>query len=109
VSAPFTASTVVTTPPQQIVERRCEIVADLAAQASGLQRDDAVLAGLDQLVVEADLAELVDDDRGSRKSGLAQQMAEQCRLAAAEKAGEDQGFDHDGTSGTVATRTRMAA
>jgi hypothetical protein len=43
----------------------CEIAADSAAQTSGLQLDQAVLARLDQVVVEADLAELVDDHGGS--------------------------------------------
>ena len=53
--------------PQQVVERRGEVVADFAAQAAGLQFDEAVRAGLDQFVVEADLAEFVDDDGGFRE------------------------------------------
>ena len=94
---------------QHIVERRCEVVADFAAEAPCLQLDEAVLARLDQVVVEADLAELVDDHRGSREFGLAKQAAEQRRLAAAEEAGENQRLDHGGTSGKAATRTRMVA
>ncbi len=97
------------TAPQQIVNGRCEVVADFAAQASGLQLDQAVLARLDQVVVEADLAELVDDHGGARKLRPAKQAAEQRRLAAAEKAGEDQGLDHVGTSGKAAIRTRRVA
>ena len=95
--------------PQQIVNGRREVIADLAAQASGLQLDQAVLARLDQLVIEADLAELVDDDGGARKLRPAKQVAEQRRLAAAEEAGEDQGLDHVGTSGKAAIRTRRVA
>ena len=91
-----------------------EVAADLAAQAAGLQLDEAVLARFDQLVVEADLAELVDDDGGAREFRLAQQMAQHGRLAAAEEPGEDRNGDHvcvhcDGTSGATAIRTRFAA
>jgi hypothetical protein len=44
-----------------------------------------------------------------REFGLAQQMAEQSGFAAAQKAGEHQGFDHDGTGGRGATRARIGA
>ena len=47
-------------PPQQAVKGRCEIAPDPAAQTPDLQLDQAVLARLDQVVVEADIAELVD-------------------------------------------------
>jgi hypothetical protein len=91
-----------------------QVGADFAAQAAGLEFDEAVLARFDQLVVEADLAELVDDDGRARKSALAQQMTEDRRLAAAEEAGENRNWDHvrahqDGTSAVRATRTRFAA
>ena len=95
--------------PQQIVNGRREIAADFAAQAPGLQLDQAVLARLDEFVVEADRAELVDDHGGARELRSAQQAAEQRRLAAAEKAGEDQRLDHVGTKGAVAIRTRRVA
>jgi hypothetical protein len=39
-------------------------------------------------VVDADLAELVDDDGGARHAGMAQQPVQQGGLAAAEKAGQ---------------------
>src|SRR5580693_7347054 len=38
--------------------------------------------------IEADLAELVDDDRGRRHAGLLQHVIENRRLAAAEKTGQ---------------------
>jgi hypothetical protein len=60
-------------------------------------------------VVETDLAELVDDDGGALEVGLSQQMAQQRRLATAEKPGEDQDRNHDGTNGVTATRTLFRA
>ena len=47
------------------------------------------LRGLDQEMIEADLAELVDHHGRVGELGLAQQMLQQRRLAAAEKAGQD--------------------
>jgi hypothetical protein len=47
------------------VERHYQVVAHLAAEASGLQLDETVLACLDQIMVKADLAEFVDDYGGS--------------------------------------------
>ncbi len=92
---------------EHVRERFCQVVADLAAQASGLQLDETVVAGLDELVIEADLAEFVDEDGGARELGPAQQMGQQGRLAAAEKAGQDRNRDHDGTCGETAIRTRL--
>ena len=80
-------------PPQQVLQGLRQVGADFAAQAAGLQLDEAVLARFDQLVIESDLAELVDDDGGAREFRLAQQMAKHGRLAAAEKAGEDRDRD----------------
>ena len=48
--------------------------------------DEALLAGLDQVVVEPDLAELVDDHRRARELRVPQQARQQRGLAAAEKA-----------------------
>jgi hypothetical protein len=95
--------------PQKIAERRREVVADLAAQAPGLQRDETVLARFDQIVVDADVAEFVDDDGGPRKFRLAQQATEQGRLAAAEETGEKERLDHVCTRGTAAIRARIVA
>ena len=68
----------------------------------------------DQLMIESDLAELVDDDGGAREFRLTQQMAKYSSLAAAEEAGEHRDRNrvcsgHDGTSGATATCTRLAA
>ena len=49
---------------QQLFERVDEVAAQGAAQAAALQQHDAVVDRLDQQMVEADLAELVDDHGG---------------------------------------------
>src|SRR2546425_908813 len=99
---------------QHVLQGLRQVGADLEAEAAGLEFDEAVLARFDQLVVETDLAELIDDDGRARKCALAQQMAEDRRLAAAEEAGENRNWDHVcphqyGTSAVRATRTRFAA
>jgi hypothetical protein len=97
------------TAPQQIMDGRREIAANPAAKAPCLQLDQAVLARLDQVVIETDLAEFIDDYGGSWKLRLAKHAAQQRRLAAAEKAGEDQNLDHVGTRGKATIRTRRVA
>src|SRR5260370_27025554 len=100
-------------PLQHVLQGLRQVGADLAAEAAGRQFDEAILARFDQLVVETDLAELIDDDGRSRACALAQQMAEDPRLAAAEEAGQNRNWDHVwphqyGTSAVRATRTRFA-
>ena len=78
---------------EEVLQRAQQVAARRAAEAAALQLDD-VLAGLPhQRMVEADLAELVDDDGGVGEGGLAQQAGEHGRLAAAEEAGEDRDRD----------------
>src|SRR3954454_12673102 len=74
---------------KQVLERSREVTADLAAEAAGLQFDETVFAGLDQLVVKPDLAKFIDDDGGSGEVRLAKQMPQYGSLAAAKEAGED--------------------
>ncbi len=102
------------TPLQHVLNGLRQVSANLAAQAAGLEFDEAVLASFDELVVETDLAELVDNDSRARKFGLAKQMAKDRRLAAAKETGENRNWDYIcphqyGTSGVTATRTRFAA
>src|SRR4029434_2724931 len=102
------------TPLQHVLQGLCQVGADFAAQAAGLEFDEAVLARFDELVVETDLAELIDNDSRARKSAPAKQMAKDRRLAAAKETGENRNWDqvcpHQyGTSGVRATRTRFAA
>src|SRR6516225_3518848 len=95
-------------PLQQLLYGRDKVAADLAAEAPGRKLDEAVRARLHQLVVKADFAEFVDDDGRSREFPLAKQVTQQCRLAAAEKTGDDKGADHAGGAGRGAIRTRPA-
>ena len=80
---------------QQLLERRDEIVGDGAADAAIGELDDVVLAagldaaGFEDLAVDADVAELVDDEGEAAAVGVLQEVADQRRLAGAEKAGDD--------------------
>ena len=74
---------------QQPLQRLDEVAAQRAAQAARRQQHDVVVDLLDQEMIEADLAELVDDHRGVGERGIAQQAVEQRRLAGAEEAGQD--------------------
>ena len=93
-------------PPQDVLQRQHQVAAHRAAQAARLQLDEALLAGLDQIVVEPDLAELVDDHGRAREGGRLEQASQQRGLAAAEEAGQHRDGDHDGTSGRGAMRSR---
>ena len=53
------------TPLQQALKGLRQVGADFAAQTTGREFDDTVLARFDEFVVEPDLAELVDDDGGA--------------------------------------------
>src|SRR5262249_8568570 len=101
-------------PLQYVFHGLRQVGADLAAQAAGFEFDEAVLARFDELVVETHLAEFIDNDSRARKFGLAKQVSQDRRLAAAKKTGEKRNWDriclHQyGTSGASATRTRFAA
>ena len=68
---------------QQVLERRDEVAAHRAAEAAGGEQDHALVHGLDEEVVEADLAELVDDHDGVGERRVLQQAVEQRGLAGA--------------------------
>jgi hypothetical protein len=76
-------------PPVEIVERAHEVAAHRTAQAAVGKQDDGVVAGGDEVVVEADLPELVDDHGRVRHAGLREQPVDQRGLAAAEEAGDE--------------------
>ncbi len=84
---------------QQLLDRGQEIVRHRAADAAVGEFDDVVLAagldaaGFEDLAVDADVAELVDDEREAAAAGVFQQMADHRRLAGAEEAGDDGGGD----------------
>ena len=83
------------------VERRHELVRHRAAQAAVGELDDVLLraggiaAAFEDLAVDADVAELVDDDGEPAALRIRQDMADQRRLAGAEEAGDD-GAGHAG-------------
>ena len=80
---------------QNGVERRHEFVGDRAAQAAVGQFDDILLragvvaAAFEDFAVDADIAELVDDDGEAAALRVGDDVADQRRLAGAEKAGDD--------------------
>jgi len=72
------------------IEQRChEVAAYGAAETASRQCEQRFVAACDQLVIEADLAEFIDDDRGAGKGGIAQDARDQRGLATAEKSGDD--------------------
>ena len=64
-----------------------QIAADIAAETAIAEQYRRIAARPQQRVVDADLAILVDDDRGAGTLGLVEQRADQGRLARAEKTG----------------------
>ena len=74
---------------------RDEIVGDGAADAAVGEFDDrlaragVVGAALQKLAVDADVAEFVDDQREPAAAGVGEDVADEGRLAGAEKAGDD--------------------
>ncbi len=86
---------------QQVLQRVDEVAAHRAAQAAALQQHHVVVDMLDQQMVEADLAELVDDDGGLGERRVLEQPVEQRGLAGAEEAGE-----HGQRDGLAADRAR---
>ena len=101
---------------EQLLDGRQEVVGHGAADAAVGELDDVVLrAGRDaaarqELAVDAELAELVDDEREAAAVGVAQQMPDHGGLAGAEEAGDDGGGDLGGhRSSFFRSRGRPAA
>ena len=82
-------------PVEQRVQGRDEIVGDGAADAAVRQFDDVLLraacdaAALDEGAVEAEIAELVDENGEAAPAGILEKVAHQGGLAGAEEAGDD--------------------
>ena len=74
---------------QQVFERVHQIAADRAAHAARTHQHHVAVDLLDEKMVEADLAEFIDEDEriGERRRG--EQSIEQRGLAGAEEAGDD--------------------
>src|SRR3546814_10991235 len=73
----------------QRLQRVEQVAAHGAAETAGIQQDRILVDALDQRVVEADLAELVDDHRHPVHSRVRQQRLQQGGLPTAEEAGQD--------------------
>ncbi len=73
----------------QVKQRGDQIAAHRAAQAAGGQGQQGLVAAGDQLVIQADFAELVDDHGGPGEGGVSQDAGDQRGLATTEKAGDD--------------------
>jgi hypothetical protein len=78
----------VVAPAQQILEGGDEVAADRAAEAARREQDHALVHRFDEEVIEADLAELVDDHDRVGEGGVAEETIEERRLARAKEAGE---------------------
>ncbi|MCY1241412.1 hypothetical protein D9M72_543090 [compost metagenome] len=81
----------------QILDRIGKLAAHRAAETARLQEHHGVVDALDQVMVEADLAELVDEDSGVGKGWVGKQARQQRRLTGAEEAREqiDRGQERD--------------
>ena len=80
---------------EQAIEGGNEIVGHGAAQTAVRKLDDTILratldaATFEDLAVDADIAELVDDDGQPPPAGILQDMADECCFPGSEKAGDD--------------------
>ena len=72
----------------RLAQRLGQILAHGAAQAAARQFQDLAFDEIDEVMVDRDLADLVDHDRGVGKCRVAQRAAQQRRFAAAEKSGQ---------------------
>ena len=75
-------------PRVEIDQRLGELAAHGAADASGIEQDDVLVDPIEEMVVQPDLAELVDEDRRALQGRVGEQVAQQRRLARPEKAGQ---------------------
>ncbi len=75
-------------PVEQAAQGSREILANGAAQAPARQLDDAAFDEIDEVMVDRDLADLVDDHGGVGERRRGQRAAKQGGFAAAEKPGQ---------------------
>ena len=73
-------------PLDQAAQSARQVLAYRAAQAAAGQLEHVTFDKVDQMMIDRDLADLVDDDGCVRQPGRGQCPAQQCRLAAAQKA-----------------------
>ena len=73
---------------EEAAQGACEVLAHGAAQASPRQFQHAALDEIDEVMVDRDLAELVDDDSRIGESGRDERTPQQRCFATAEKPGQ---------------------
>ncbi len=78
---------------EQLAQRAGEIVADGAAKTARVEQHRVLVDLLDQVMVESDLAELVDQDRRFRHLGMFQQRIDKRGFSASQKSGEQGRLD----------------
>ena len=78
-------------------QRVGDLAAHCAADAARFHQDDIVVDPVEKVMVEPDLAELVDGDRGAGHGRIGQKALQERRLARTEEAGEE--VDRRGTRG----------
>ena len=86
-----------------------EIAPHLAAQAAGREGDECLVTRLDELVVEPHLPELVHDDGSAPHFRMAQQVTQQCGLAASQKPRKDRNRNAVVVSWMLRIRGRVPA
>ena len=94
--APERGNNPLSTLPQQVLDRLHQASVQRAADAAALEQDDLLTGSFHELMVEADLAELIDDNGRVLHRGRPQQMPHQRGLAAAEEAGDQRYIDRLG-------------
>ena len=77
------------TPVMEVLHRFDQIALDRAAKTAAHEDDIGLVGGLDEVVIQTDLAELVDDDGRPIHGRVLEPFGKQRRFAAAEKAGDD--------------------
>ena len=80
-------------PVDQVAQLVGEVAAQRAAEAAGIEQHGALVHAGQQVMVDADLAQLVDDHGRLAHVGVREQARQQRRLARAEEAGEQRQRD----------------
>ncbi len=75
-------------PLEQAAQGTRKILADRTAQTAAGQFENASFDKVDEVVIDRDLAELIDDDSRIGQGGRDQRASQERRLAAAEKSGQ---------------------
>ena len=91
----------------QVLDRRRQLAADGAAQAARLQQHHGVVDALQQMMIEPDLAELVDQHGGVGQRRIGQQALQKRGLARTQEARDQVDRDEDGLSHRSASSRMM--